>query len=422
MAAPFAKLKNSGLRRLLTLVGAPITGTKPILLARLQQKLETSTLPSHRQGTGTTRILSIDMGIKNLAYCVVDVKLPPSTPSTASKSTESKTEDASPAPQDPPTMTLTTWRRIAVLPLPSTTSPPSSPSATSIHTPTPPPPGKPEPGADPYHPRALAQTAHTLLTTLLLPHAPHTLLIERQRYRSGGGAAVQDWTYRVNMLEGMLWAVLRTLQSERAGRGRKGKRKVGKVGKEEVGEGESDGGEGPEVWDVSPARVMGFWVGDGRGREKGAKGKREKVGLVGRWVGGERVGVAVGVGGAGGGAEGTGIRMEFSGEAESARKAFVGNIMEGRGSRKGSATKKPRAKRRKKVEDQEDTQILVESVSVADSKAVPVETAEDIRKLDDLADCLLQAAAWVQWEANRRRIAEMDEQEVLRLIDEHTGS
>ncbi|KAJ9642457.1 hypothetical protein H2199_004838 [Coniosporium tulheliwenetii] len=397
MVAPFAKLKNAGLRRLLTLIGAPTTGTKPILLARLQQKLETPTLSSHGQGTGTTRILSIDMGIRNLAYCVADVKLPHPTTPTTSGSTESKIKDASPPSQDPPTMTLTAWRRVAVQTLltPTTSSPPCTPPSTSTDTTTPSHPGNPEP--DPFHPRALASTAHTLLTTLLLPHAPHTLLIERQRYRSGGGAAVQDWTYRVNMLEGMLWAVLGTLREERAGRTRSGK-----VKKKGAGEGE---GEGPEVWDVSPARVVGFWVGDGKGavgRGKGAKGKREKVGLVGRWVGGDGV-----VGAVGASRGGTGIRLEFSGEAE--REGFA----------KGFS--KEEAESEEEGKNQEDAQILVESLSVADSKAVPVETTEDVGKLDDLADCLLQAAAWVQWEANRRRITEMDEEALLRLVEEHAG-
>lgn len=402
MCLPFSKLKNSGLRTLLHLIGAPSTGTKPVLLARLQDKLSLPTMRSPRRSS-TTRILSIDMGIKNLAYCVADVSIPSAHPSASSRvpSQGIDGEEGSSEARSEPVMTVTAWRRVAVQALPATTTPtPASVAATSPSSAA-----GGEENPDPFHPRALAAKAHVLLTTLLLPHAPHTLLIERQRYRSGGAAAVQDWTYRVNLFEGMLWAVLGTLRGERAG-SRSGKGKV-------KGERKGD----PEVWDVSPARVVGFWVGegkDGKKRGAGAKGKKEKVGLVGKWVAGE--GVATAAGAARGDSS---VRLDFAEEAEAARKAFVAKLMKRRGLRKGASKTKAAPKRKKT--GKEDAQILVESVGVADSTPVVVEGTEDIGKLDDLADCLLQAAAWVQWEANRRHIAVMDEEELLDLVDGHSG-
>ncbi|KAI5845420.1 mitochondrial resolvase Ydc2 [Tricharina praecox] len=145
-ALGLSTLRLPSLRRLSCLVGLNMSGAKPALIDALTAVHPTPTPP--------TRILSIDMGIRNLAYCVLDL-------------------NTLPLPK------LTTWTRI-VLPL----------SVDSL-------------GASINLP-AFAAATHTLATELLRDHAPSHILIERQRWRSQGGPGVQEWTIRVNTVEAML--------------------------------------------------------------------------------------------------------------------------------------------------------------------------------------------------------------------------
>lgn len=185
------------------------------------------------------------------------------------------------------------------------------------------------------------------MKSTLLPHKPSTILIERQRFRSGGAAAVQEWTLRVNLLEGMIWAVLRAM---------------GYGERSEVGVG---------VESVSPARVAGFWVqGTGKGRVE----KRDKIEVVGQWLEGD-------------------LGVRFEGEAERVKTAFLGKL---RG-----------VGRKEKVK-------LAEFGAAGNSEG----RHQGVGKLDDLADCLLQVAAWVKWRDNRRGLARIldDEKAVVAFI------
>jgi len=143
-------LRLTALRHVSCLVGLNISGNKTSLITALAAVRPSPTPP--------TRILSIDMGIRNLAYCVLDLC-------------------SSPLPA------LTTWTRVT-LPLSVETL------GASISLP------------------AFAAATHTLAAGLLRDHEPSHILIERQRWRSCGGSKVQEWTIRVNIVEAMLHATL----------------------------------------------------------------------------------------------------------------------------------------------------------------------------------------------------------------------
>ena len=265
------------------------------------------------------------MGIKNLAFCVADI--PTAKPTLINNNHHH--------PSNPPPMHVKTWQRISLLRQPNEANP--SPQAPN-----------PEPENEPYAPSSLSATALSLVKSTLLPHKPSTILIERQRFRSANAAAVQEWTLRVNLLEGMIWAVLRTM-----GYGERG----------EVGVG---------LESVSPARVAGFWV---QGNGKGKVEKRDKIGVVAGWLEGD-------------------FGVRFEAEAERVKMAFLEKLR-GVGRVRGG----------------------VKTVGYGVAGAVEA-TEEGVGKLDDLADCLLQVAAWVKWRDNKRVLAGMldDEKAVVEFV------
>jgi cruciform cutting endonuclease 1 len=350
------------LRALLARIGSVASGTKPALQARLAQDLQTPRLPlfpttEFKASSGqsqkkqpTTRILSIDMGIKNLAFCVADVNIsfnPQSNPSS------------------PPTghISAIAWRRVDV----------AWETAKTNSDPLPKDSDGGEAADDPFHPRNLSTMAHALLTRILLPYEPDIILIERQRYRSGGGAAIQEWTVRVNMLEGMLWAVLATLR--------------------EGSHSTSIAHGFPTVFDVSPARVAAFWVdapkvervrksmvlgedGEVMGTEeksvlaRGKVTKPLKVQLVRSWL----------------------SAMPFASKQA------------------GHVTKKQELESTIPLtfsfsKEAEETRMLLCSPASRAKQTKPKSAVTgNPRKFDDLADCFLQAAAWVAWEGARLNI------------------
>ncbi|MCJ1390469.1 hypothetical protein MMC18_003328 [Xylographa bjoerkii] len=248
-------LKATQLKALATATGLPSSGTKPLLTARLLASLPISKLyhpdPASNDTSTTPRILSIDMGIRNLAYC--QLALPARWP--ASHTSNQAAPSALPV--------VEAWDRIAVAPRPA-----SAPSETP-------------PTKEPFDPATYAPHALSLLSSLILaaaPSPPTTILIERQRFRSLGSSSVQEWTLRVNMFEAMLHAVLHTLRAHRIWEG--------------------------DVYAVEPGRVQAFWLSGeektgekaegGRvvkGPRKAKQGKEEKIRLVRRWV--EEGGVVV---------------------------------------------------------------------------------------------------------------------------------
>ncbi|KAF2745584.1 ribonuclease H-like protein, partial [Sporormia fimetaria CBS 119925] len=298
------KTTTKTLKALLTSIGSQTTGTKPILRERLSRDLRVSRLPGlfassptpistsnslkkgelrgsrlrgkreeredgngkekHEEGLVElvekgkrgdrksekkgVRILSVDLGIRNLAFCVMDVSIADPVIQKNGKKEGSNSNSTSMNIN----VFVRAWRRLDVAQEILSLSSSSSPSPEIELQPE-----------DPYNPSILSHTAHTLLTRTLLPHDPDIILLERQRWRSGGGPAIQQWTVRVNLFEGMLWAVLATLKKE--------KRWVG------------------DVESVEPKRVGGFWVGGagagvgepGPARKGTKKGARMDAGSVG---------------------------------------------------------------------------------------------------------------------------------------------
>ncbi|KAM3074725.1 hypothetical protein ACMFMG_008145 [Clarireedia jacksonii] len=309
-------LKATALKQIAFKCGISTSGTKAILVQRLHDELPILSFPASYPSK-PIRILSIDMGIRNLAYSLLET--PPSK-STSKKSTS-----------DPGLPILKSWQKLSLLPR-------NENNAESKVR-------------NEFTPGILSDAAYELLRNHLVPHSPTLILIERQRFRSMGSKHIFEWTVRVNMLESMLWAILKTLARE----------------------GVWDG----EVKEVTPGKVGAFWVVEGElnegteetsnkaeiftkvrtAKDTKSKNKGAKIDLVRGWLEEEKM-VLLG-----------------SDEVKKVRERYVEKW-----ARKGGRVKG------RKIGAEKDLK------------------AEEVGKLDDLADCLLQGMAWIKWEENRRRV------------------
>jgi cruciform cutting endonuclease 1 len=338
-------LKSKPLQHIAFLTGVPSAGTKSHIADQLHESIYRPRLPS-----GKSRILSVDMGIRNLAYCVIDV---PSSRHTTGKS-----------------LHIQSWKRLDLLEkmrlnlaMSQLEEPDQSIESNK---------GESKAAANAimknsFTPAAMSKVALQVAQDFL-KYKPDVILIERQRFRSGGGSAIQEWTVRVNTLESMLWACFETMKSV---------------------QGEKKAGDFPTVYEVAPKRVASFWTGPSeahlpaadlltpeyspadlkvtavKAKAAGA-GKKEKIAVLRSWL------------------DGTGgVSLGFSPETKATAAAFAVGL-----------------KRRKTKSSEGNT---------TEEAAVGRET-----KLDDLADCVLQGAAWVRWEENRRSI--------LKALTEQTTS
>lgn len=115
-----------------------------------------------------------------------------------------------------------------------------------------------------FDPATYSQHAYNLVTALLRDLKPTHILIERQRFRSMGGSAVQEWTLRVNMFEAMIYAVLKTFSERGFWKG--------------------------VVHPIAPSKVSNFWITNKHGAlkegpgSKSAKTKTAKIELVADWL------------------------------------------------------------------------------------------------------------------------------------------
>lgn len=306
--------------------------------------------------------MSIDMGIKNLAYCRAYMSYPEGD---AMK----------------PKMEVGTWERLNLIEASSPFRPPTpttsfdEPSAAELE--------------DLYSPKVLSEIAYRFLKDAALQSPPDVFLIESQRWRSGGQAAIQQWTIRVNTLEAMLWAILNALRAEsmiRAPRTEHEKK-----------------WRDYEVHGVSPKRVGQYWLlqhakvlaekqkGDlsafdeevvetsEKKMPRAKAEKKAKIAIVRSWLTLESASTAPSTP-----SSSPQIALQFSEGAAVARRGLVN-------------TSTPRSTgRTKKVK------------MTIDSGHAKQEVQEPkMRKLDDITDCFLQAAAWVAWETNRLKLYEV---------------
>ncbi|KAK3941761.1 mitochondrial resolvase Ydc2 [Diplogelasinospora grovesii] len=317
------KASLTQLRDLAVKCGLNKTGTRVLLSQGLQDAVtHCKPLPS------TARILSIDMGIRNLAFSLL-------TPEAPSRTSPSHTI----TPQVP---VVHAWKRLSL----SSTSSPTSNSLSDSGL----------GGVEDFTPSSMCRMAVALVQNHMLPLEPTHILIERQRFRSGGNPAVFEWTVRVNTLEAMLYAIFGTLRS------------LGKLN--------------ANIIPIPPKRVGSFLLSDedpgdsisvsvvkpdprkAKTRQKTAATviKKAKINLLGTWL---QDGNVVKLGNA-----------EVKGTAE----AFLTKW--NRTTHRGLLQDKTTKRKKKSDEGSED------------------EPGETLVKLDDLSDCLLQGLAWLRWQQN----------------------
>lgn len=211
------------LHRLAVVVGSPCSGTKATRIAGIRDAMadarraaarigRRAPIPAPPQGSGSgpgLSLLSIDMGIRNLAFAHLTA---PVRHAGGAGGLDSVCYGKP---------TLEAWQRISVASSPIVVGKDvvvvddgeSGEADQDTHR---------ESAAtdktlakESFEPIDYAGYAYALIKHLLHVYKPNQIVIERQRFRSGGQAAVQEWSIRVGVFEGMLYAVLRTLLEER---------------------------------------------------------------------------------------------------------------------------------------------------------------------------------------------------------------
>ncbi|KAJ1338065.1 cruciform cutting endonuclease 1 [Microdochium nivale] len=216
-----------------------------------------------------------------------------------------------------------------------------------------------------FTPEKMSALALDLLQNHLLPLRPTHIILERQRARTLGGKGVLEWTLRVNMLEAMLHAALLAL--EQCGRWQGsivsippsrttdfwleslevGSKQEHVVGAKEIAVNDKDRKSKPDV-DVSISTKR---------TKKASNSKRLKIGIVGNWL-----------------------------TQSSCILAQSDNVKRMQGAYLDAYNSMRRGTHRK----------------------TKVDAAEEIaiKKLDDLADSLLQGMAWLVWRENTAVLAQ----------------
>jgi cruciform cutting endonuclease 1 len=278
-----AELKIQELKAILRLIGGTVNGTKPVLITSLRNNL---TRPRITYRNGRARIISMDMGLQNFAYSVANIK--------KSTGTDINVEIAD-------------WKRLNLLHLAAeakhnvseeadtgeavgvVAERRESEMALSKANLT-----KPQ----------LASIAYRLLNEHIMPLKPDILLIESQRHRSHGAPSVFEITFRINMFESMLWAVLETLRHENR----------------------SQRHTSPIVYPVDPAKVSRYWVEKATSEkdEKSARAtpsqvKRAKVNVVSSWLVDKAFATKW---------PNSSVNLSFSSDADQTRQGFIAKTID----------------------------------------------------------------------------------------------
>lgn len=418
MAPKKPTLTSKALQALLTRIGSASSGTKSTLLQRFQRQLprpynfhpqSAQNGPQREPWSRKIRLMSIDMGIKNLAFCDAEISYPAST----AKSKQSL--EAS--------MNVLRWKKLDLVEGTRARNGQSALVNTEENA------GAAEEDTSQFSPSVLSKTAYKFITEEVLSVNPDIVLIEKQRWRSGGGSAVQQWTVRVNTLEAMLWAVLETVKRTRQC---------------SVTEREARTTKDFEVRAVDPKRVGQYWLSqhakaleereeealaydmsalsksaeepddledetDAKATKKPSRSKAEKsakIAILRSWLAGDA--------------------MSTIPSTPSSMPHITFSIDPGAESTRQALMPKVKAIRRKKTSKTSKT-------SSMDVELVEDMPAAEIRKLDDITDCFLQAAAWVAWESNRgqllgvcgggkgKDVSTIDEERILKMIEETGG-
>ncbi|KAJ8103855.1 mitochondrial resolvase Ydc2 [Lipomyces tetrasporus] len=326
--ASFHKLSVESLKSLSRLCGLSSSHTKRELISNLNEAISRYSIPSTQsvllpRAAANHRVLSVDMGLRNFSYSVLDVP------------------DLEQAP------TLSAWSLTSILP----------------HTPL----ALTQPD---FSPAVAAQLAYATFVDDILPRFnPDTILLERQRHRSGGGRNVLEWTLKVNMFENVLYGVLTTLINK--------------------------GALNAQVCEVLPSRTKGYWIrnavpppassaddvvgvtGRKRVKNKYALSKLVKVNLVKRWTAG----------------------VSFANPAACKHVVFTESTIP------TALQFHPPSSSARKHRPKSDADSDSDSVSVvADARAAAAADGNKV-KLDDLSDSLLQGVAFVQWHQHRLELA-----------------
>lgn len=367
------KITSAQLKLLARLCGKTRSGTKAAIQERIVNDLK-----DFKPLAPGTRVLSIDLGIRNLAYSLLEFPASNEPSQSKGKKKRGKKEEAVPPTPVHPTPVqpiLHAWERLALIP--KTPKPPAKSKSTKI----------PKEGLEPnitdsqdsktkrrskkkaaesteseskaaadaavaaaveeasfdpsttpdlvedFSPARLSFLTVELITERLLPLRPDIVIMEQQRFRSMGGSAVFEWTLRVNSLESMLYAVFATMRA------------LGKW-------------PGGRLEGVVARNVLEFmFVQEGAGekadiwnKEKVGDNKKLKKDIVGRMLR-SRSGVRI---------------AERAVAVEEIAKEYLE-----RWERAGKGGKK---------------------------------SAMDLKKVDDLADSLLQGIAFIRWQENKRKL------------------